>query len=80
MGLDGRQRTLCAGLGQVAIKANIRSLAGVQIYADVKELGEPGMLTFPPQKMFKEAPPEELLSRYAYGWVVPSGDSADQTE
>ncbi|KAG7387293.1 hypothetical protein PHYPSEUDO_014472 [Phytophthora pseudosyringae] len=37
---------------------------GDNIYADVKELGEPRPLPIPPRKMFVEAPPEELIRRY----------------
>ncbi|KAL4159991.1 hypothetical protein PRNP1_000563 [Phytophthora ramorum] len=37
---------------------------GDNIYADVKELGEPRPFPIPPRKMFVEAPPEELNRRY----------------
>lgn len=37
-----------------------------QIYADVKELGEPRPLPIPPRKMFVEATREELIRRYKY--------------
>jgi hypothetical protein len=45
-----------------------------QIYADVKELGEPRPFPFPPRKRFVEAPPAELIRRYKYVWW-PNGAS-----
>lgn len=47
---------------------------GDNIYADVKELGEPRPFPFPPRKMFKEAPPEELIRRY--NKLLANGDYA----
>ncbi|CAH0516723.1 unnamed protein product [Peronospora belbahrii] len=37
---------------------------GDNIYADMKELGEPRSFLIPPRKMFVEAPREELVRRY----------------
>ncbi|GMF54018.1 unnamed protein product [Phytophthora fragariaefolia] len=52
-----------------------------QIYADVKELGEPRPFPIPPRKMFVEATAEELIRRYKYGWCGGSGAAscADET-
>lgn len=68
LGLDGRQREQLINKrlnGGRGLKSHQEfRVSFVQIYADVKELGEPRPFPIPPRKMFVEAPRGELVRRY----------------